>query len=465
MTAVAARAPNGAPGSRTRVRVRARGAAEVRTRQPHDSPRRSLHVLTCGSVDDGKSTLIGRLLWDTAGLPADQREQLERSPKTAAGTPDFSLLVDGLAAEREQGITIDIAWRYFDTPARRLVIIDSPGHEQYTRNMATGASHADVAILLVDARSGVKEQTRRHAAILDLMGVTAGGAGRQQDGPGGLVEPTRFGDDRSGVPEAGRPLRLRAMRRPSRSRRCWATTSRSSSLRHALVSTARRCSITCGHAGARRSPSDGEFRFPFSWWCAPARIFAAWPARSASGSIAVGDEVIEPVGGRRAQVQRIVTMGRDLERARAGQAVVLQLDSDIDVSRGAVLALARARTAGDARLDARLVWLSDEQFAPAEATSCARPPTSSRSRLVDIRAHLDLETLTERPASTCASNDIAVARIDLGRRAAIDLFADQRETGSFMLIDPITGASVAGGVVTATRICLTKQRAGQTCSP
>src|SRR4029079_13317726 len=129
------------------------------------------NVLTCGSVDDGKSTLIGRLLWDTDGLHADQRNKLQRSPKTAVGTPDFSLLVDGLAAEREQGITIDIAWRYFDTQMRRLVIIDSPGHEQYTRNMATGASHADVAVLLVDARSGVKVQTRRHAAILDLMGV------------------------------------------------------------------------------------------------------------------------------------------------------------------------------------------------------------------------------------------------------------------------------------------------------
>ena len=131
----------------------------------------SLHVLTCGSVDDGKSTLIGRLLWDAGALHSDQRQALQRSPKTAAGTPDFSLLVDGLVAEREQGITIDVAWRYFDTPARRLVIIDSPGHEQYTRNMATGASHADLAILLVDARAGVKAQTRRHAAILNLMCV------------------------------------------------------------------------------------------------------------------------------------------------------------------------------------------------------------------------------------------------------------------------------------------------------
>ena len=132
-----------------------------------------LHLLTCGSVDDGKSTLIGRLLWDASDLYDDQRETLKRSGRTAGGSahPDFSLLVDGLVAEREQGITIDIAWRYFDTETRRFVIIDSPGHEQYTRNMASGASHADVAIMLVDARHGVKRQTRRHAAILDIVGV------------------------------------------------------------------------------------------------------------------------------------------------------------------------------------------------------------------------------------------------------------------------------------------------------
>ena len=132
-----------------------------------------VHLLTCGSVDDGKSTLIGRLLWDASDLYEDQRENVRRSGRKAAGTdlPDFSMLLDGLVAEREQGITIDIAWKYFDTETRRFVIIDSPGHEQYTRNMASGASHADLAILLVDARSGVKKQTKRHAAILDLVGV------------------------------------------------------------------------------------------------------------------------------------------------------------------------------------------------------------------------------------------------------------------------------------------------------
>ena len=148
-------------------------------RQPKAAPEPAqelngvLHVLTCGSVDDGKSTLIGRLLWDASDLYDDQRETLTKSGRTAGGSshPDFSLLVDGLVAEREQGITIDIAWRYFDTETRRFIIIDSPGHEQYTRNMASGASHADVAIMLVDARHGVKRQTRRHAGILDMVGV------------------------------------------------------------------------------------------------------------------------------------------------------------------------------------------------------------------------------------------------------------------------------------------------------
>ena len=236
----------------------------------------SLHVLTCGSVDDGKSTLIGRLLWDAGGLHADQRETLERSPKTAAGTPDFSLLVDGLAAEREQGITIDIAWRYFDRAPRRLVIIDSPGHEQYTRNMATGASHADVAILLVDARGGIKEQTRRHAAILDLMGVGAScwpstrwtwSTGRRRASAEiasrFLALADRFGfrgrGGDSGLVGAGRQRRAALagnalVRRPG----------------------AARPSAACRRA-SRRPARD--FRFPVQTGaCAPARTSAASPA-------------------------------------------------------------------------------------------------------------------------------------------------------------------------------------------
>ncbi|KAB2915097.1 MAG: sulfate adenylyltransferase [Hyphomicrobiaceae bacterium] len=409
----------------------------------------SLHVLTCGSVDDGKSTLIGRLLWDTAGLHADQRETLQRSPKTAAGTPDFSLLVDGLAAEREQGITIDVAWRYLDAQGRRLVIIDSPGHEQYTRNMATGASHADVAILLVDARGGIKQQTRRHAAILDLIGVRRVVLAINKMDLVGWSETRfaeigaefaklaqRFGfDDAVAIPVSavlGDNIARRSLAMP------W----------YGGVPLLEHL------AGlpARGIPSAGAFRFPVQLVVRAGQDFRGLAGTVSAGEIKVGDDVVEPVGGRRARVRRIVTMGRDLEAARQGQAVVLQLDADIDVSRGAVLASPGREPAVARGLDARLVWLSDERFSADRGyllrTATDLIPIAS----IEIRAHLDLETLAERQAATCAANDIAVARIDLSRSAAIDLFSDQCETGTFMLIDPITGASVAGGVVRATHL-------------
>jgi bifunctional enzyme CysN/CysC len=406
----------------------------------------SLHVLTCGSVDDGKSTLIGRLLWDTDGLHADQRETLQRSPKTAAGTPDFSLLVDGLAAEREQGITIDIAWRYLDTSARRLVIIDSPGHEQYTRNMATGASHADVAILLVDARGGIKEQTRRHAAILDLIGVRRVVlAVNKMD----LVDwsERRFAE-----------IRTEFLRLADRFAFEDAVAIPVSSVLGDNI--ARRSDAMSWYRGplllehlartpARTASARGKFRMPVQYVVRAGQDFRGLAGTISSGEIKVGDDVVEPVGGQQARVRRIVTMGRDLASARQGQAIVLQLDTDVDISRGAVLASPGAEPSVSRSLDARLVWLSDERFASERGyllrTATDLIPIAS----IAIKAHLDLETLGERSTSTAAANDIAVARIDLGRRAAIDPFAEQHETGSFMLIDPITGASVAGGVVTA----------------
>lgn len=406
----------------------------------------SLHVLTCGSVDDGKSTLIGRLLWDAGALHADQRQTLQRSAKTPAGTPDFSLLVDGLVAEREQGITIDIAWRYFDTQARRLVIIDSPGHEQYTRNMATGASHADIAILLVDARSGVKVQTRRHAAILDLMGVNRVVLAVNKMDLVGWSE-ARFREIEQEFLALAERFGFRdAVAIPVSAVLGGNVADRSSDtpwydgpplLEHLQ------------HVPSRQTTSEGHFRFPVQMVVRAGQDFRGLAGTVAAGGIAVGGEVIDAASGRRARVRRIVTMGRDLEHASAGQAVVLQLDTDIDVSRGAVLATAGQIPTVVRSLDARLVWLSDEPFSPTRGyllrTATDLVPIAS----LDIKAHLDLAALLERPASTCSANDIAVAHIKLSRRAVAELFSRQRETGSFMLIDAITGASVAGGIVIA----------------
>jgi bifunctional enzyme CysN/CysC len=408
----------------------------------------SLHVLTCGSVDDGKSTLIGRLLWDAGALHSDQRETLQRSPRTAAGTPDFSLLVDGLVAEREQGITIDVAWRYFDTPARRLVIIDSPGHVQYTRNMATGASHADLAILLVDARSGVKAQTRRHAAILDLMHVEHVVLAVNKMDLAGWSQArfraieadfqalaARFGfRDAVAVP-------VSAVLGDNIARRSAAMPWYDGPL---LLEYLQRIEPGRERAGA-------YFRFPVQMVVRAGQDFRGLAGTVASGTIAVGDEVADPVSGRQARVRRIVTLGRDLPRASAGQAVVLQLDADIDVSRGSVLAPSDHAPPAARSLDARLVWLADEPFSATRGYLLRTATDLVPVATLGVSAHMDLEQLAERPAATLAANDIAAVRIDLGRASLLEPFAEQPATGRFLLIDAVTGATVAGGVVTAVR--------------
>jgi bifunctional enzyme CysN/CysC len=407
----------------------------------------SLNVLTCGSVDDGKSTLIGRLLWDTDGLHADQRARLERSPKAATGTLDFSLLVDGLSAEREQGITIDIAWRYLDAGPRRLVIIDSPGHEQYTRNMATGASHADLAILLVDARSGIKQQTRRHAAILGLMGVGRVVLAVNKMDLVGWSE-TCFAEIRAGFDRlAARfgfvdtlAIPVAAVFGDNIARRSAATPwyHGPSLLEH------------LGGIPSRSLASSADFRFPVQLVVRAGQDFRGLAGTVASGSIGVGDEVLEAVSRRRARVRRIVTMGGELARASEGQAVVLVLDADLDISRGALLAASGREPAVTRSIDVRLVWLSDEPFA-AERGYLLRTATDLVPiARIDVHGHLDLATLEEQEAASCTANDIALARIDLGRVLAIDRFAGHPATGSFMLVDPINGASVAGGVVANT---------------
>jgi bifunctional enzyme CysN/CysC len=405
----------------------------------------NLHVLTCGSVDDGKSTLIGRLLWDAGALHADQRQAIERAPKTAAGTPDFSRLVDGLAAEREQGITIDIAWRYFDIGRRRLVIIDSPGHEQYTRNMATGASHADVAILLVDARSGIKVQTRRHAAILHLMGVERVVLAVNKMDLIDWSESHFHAIEGEFLALAGRHGFHDAIAIPV-------------SAVHG-DNVAHRSSIAHWYDGpalfeflqqvpARQARSHGDFRFPVQLVVRAGQDFRGLAGTVASGEIAVGNEVVDAATGRSARIRRIVVMGRDLEVAHAGQAVVVQLDRDLDLSRGAVLAMPDQVPAPVRTVDAQLVWLSDEPFDPKRGYLLRSATDLVPVSLLEIAAQLDLADLSERPASTCTANDIARVRLTLARGTVLEPFADHQPTGSFVVIDAITGATVAGGVIT-----------------
>lgn len=407
-----------------------------------------VHLLTCGSVDDGKSTLIGRLLWDASDIPDDQRAKVEASTRRAGGSshPDFSLLLDGLEAEREQGITIDIAWRYFDTPSRRIVIIDSPGHEQYTRNMASGASHADVAIMLVDARSGIKKQTRRHAAILDLVGCKR------------VILAVNKMDLVDWSEEVFRKIEAD-----------FRTLSWKFGFWEALAipvsavtgdNVARAATTMPWYTGdyllqhfekmpSRGSTSGGAFRFPVQTVLRDGKDFRGLAGTITSGSIRVGDAIVDALSGRAAKVQRIATFNGDLPFATAGNAVAIQLDTDIDVARGAVLSAPDTRPVAAQIIDARLVWLSEQPYDPRTSyllrTATDLVPVSK----LDIKALLDLETLSSRQANACGANDIAIARVTLGRAAALDVFSEIASTGNLLVVDALTGASVAAGVVTA----------------
>ncbi len=426
-----------------------RPAAEITAASPPHTPAAShcrdldgiVHVLTCGSVDDGKSSLIGRLLWDIGEVAEDTRASMLRNAKLGEG-PDLSLLVDGLLAEREQGITIDVAWRYVDAGRRRVAIIDSPGHEQYTRNMASGASHADVAVMLVDAREGIKLQTRRHAAILDLVGVRhVVLAVNKMD----LIDwderafraiETEFRQlaGKLGFHEA-RAIPLSAKRGDNVANRSaiipWYT---GPCLLEALETIP-----------SRRGRADLPYRFPVQT-VLRADDFRGLAGTVASGRVARGETVVDVASGRQAKIERIATMDGELREAASGQAVVLQLDRDLDISRGAVLA-ARKHAPKPARaIDARLVWLADAPFAPQQRLLLRTSTDLVPVERMTVKARFDLATLAQTPGGDCAANDIVAADIAFGRPVVMDRFADVPETGAFVLVDALTGTTVAGGV-------------------
>jgi len=405
-------------------------------------------LLTCGSVDDGKSTLIGRLLWDAAGVTDDQRAAIMHASHSRAVNGeriDFSLLLDGLVAEREQGITIDIAWRYFETRRRRFVIIDSPGHEQYTRNMATGASHADIAILLIDARHGVKRQTRRHAAICDLVGIKKV-----------ILAVNKM--DQIDWSEA----RYRAIDADFRALAANFGFTEIATIPVAALTGANvvaRSAEMPWYSGPtlfeyldsvdpRAEPQDAPFRMPVQLVLRASDDFRGYAGTVTSGAIRIGDRVVDARSGLSATLRRIATMDGDQPTAKKGEAVTLVLDTDLDISRGAVLSEVKRRPVNADVMEARLVWLSEQSFDPEAGyllrTATDLTPVTSMS----VSALVDFETLKSTPAHDCGVNDIADCRILLGRATALDLFRDLPLTGNFVLVSAIDGATVAGGVVT-----------------
>jgi bifunctional enzyme CysN/CysC len=408
-----------------------------------------LRFLTCGSVDDGKSTLIGRLLYDTKLIFEDQLSTLEKDSRkhgTTGTDIDLALLVDGLEAEREQGITIDVAYRFFATAKRKFIVADTPGHEQYTRNMATGASTSDLAIVLVDARQGVLRQTRRHSIIASLLGIRhvvlavnkIDLVGFDQAVFERIVrEYQAFAAELGFKTLTAVPLSARygdnVMARSQNTP--WYT---GPSLVEHLET------VSVDDAGAGK-----PFRFPVQYVNRPNLDFRGFAGTVASGSIAAGDAVVAAKSGRMSRVKRIVAAGGDLSRAVEGQAVTLVLEDEIDVSRGNVLVAPDARPHVAQDFAANLVWF-DESPLVAGRSYILRTETDQVGATVRALQHrVDINDLSDEPAKSLQMNEVGVVDIAAQSALAFDTFAENRATGAFVLIDRLTNATVAAGMIRA----------------
>jgi len=405
-----------------------------------------LRFLTCGSVDDGKSTLVGRLLYDAHLLLEDQLSALERESAKAATAGeglDFSLLVDGLAAEREQGITIDVAYRFFATARRKFIIADTPGHEQYTRNMATGASTADLAIILIDARKGVLPQTRRHSFLVRLLGIRhvvlavnkMDLAGYDRARFDGIVSDYRALADEIGIagftaiPVAAKPGDNVAVRSAAMA---WYDGP-------ALLEHLETVPLDAAAAGI------APFRMAVQWVNRPNQDFRGYAGTIASGRVRTGDAVAILPSGRTTRIARIVAADGDLGEAGAGQAVTLTLADEVDCSRGDVIAAAGGATVASA-LDASLVWMAEEKLAPQRAY-WLKAGAQTVSATVAVGAVIAMDGGGARQTPALALNDIGTVRIALDRRLAATAYADNRALGGFILIDKATHATVAAGMI------------------
>lgn len=406
-----------------------------------------LRFITCGSVDDGKSTLIGRLLWDSKMVFEDQLASLEADSKkvgTQGGAIDYALLLDGLQAEREQGITIDVAYRYFSTEKRKFIVADTPGHEQYTRNMITGASTAQVAIILVDARKGLLTQTRRHSYLVSLVGirhiVLAVNKMDLIDFDQQKFEAIRrdyerfaaslgFGDI-TAIPLSA--LGGDNMIEPSAN----TTWYHGPTLMNYLESVQ-----------IEGEDREKPFRMPVQWVNRPHLDFRGFCGTVASGVIRPGDQLLVASSGKTSKVTRIVTMNGDLEEAVAGQSITLTLADEVDISRGDMLTAIDAPPTHARHLDAHLVWMHDEPLQPGQIYLVKTASAVTPGRVTAVQYAVDVNTLEQKQTPTLGLNEIGVASLELDRPISFDPYRQNRHTGSFIIIDRFTNATVAAGMV------------------
>ena len=406
-----------------------------------------LRILTCGSVDDGKSTLIGRLLYDTRLIPEDQLRTLEFDSNkvgTQGGDLDFALLLDGLEAEREQGITIDVAYRFFATDRRVFIVADTPGHEQYTRNMATGASNCDLAVILIDARKGVLTQTRRHSYICSMMGIRhVVVAVNKIDLVDYSVE--RFQQVVESYLGFAASLGFASITAiPMSARYGDNVTSRSERMRWyegpTLLEHLESVEV---HDALEGKP----FRFPVQWVNRPGLDFRGFSGTVASGKVRPGDRVVVASSGREARVARLVTYGGDLPEARAGDAVTITLEEEIDVARGDVLAHATARPEVVDQFAAQILWMSEEAMLPGRSYLMRIGTKYVPARVTRLKHRVDVNSLEHIAARTLELNEVGVCNVATATPVAFDAYAENRETGAFILIDRFTHATAGAGMI------------------
>jgi bifunctional enzyme CysN/CysC len=420
---------------------------DVAARFAEEERKSLLRFITCGSVDDGKSTLIGRLLYESKTIFEDHWRTLARDSArvgTRQGQIDFALLVDGLAAEREQGITIDVAYRFFSTHRRKFIVADTPGHEQYTRNMVTGASGADLAVVLVDARKGVLVQTRRHSFLVSLLGIRhvvlavnkMDLVDFDEQRFNAIVDDYRAFATRIGLGDVT-AIPLVAVDGDN-------IVERSTRMPWYQGQTLIQC---LEQIDVESDVAHRPLRMPVQWVNRPNAEFRGFAGSIASGIARLGDAVRVLPSGRTTRIHRIVTADGDLQEASAGRAVTLTLEDEVDVSRGDVIAATDAAPESATQFQATIIWMHEEPLLPARSYLLKIGSVTANATMMPIRHRINVNTLEKLAAETLELNDIGVCELQVDRPVVFEPYADSRTLGGFILIDRMTFNTVGAGLL------------------
>ena len=411
-----------------------------------------LRFMTCGSVDDGKSTLIGRLLYDTKAILADTLTQIERtSQKRGLGAVDLSLLTDGLQAEREQGITIDVAYRYFSTGTRKYIIADAPGHEQYTRNMVTAASTANLAIILIDARKGVLTQTRRHSYLAHLVGIPHIVVAVNKMDLAGYEQAT-FDKICADYLAFANQIGLKDITFiPMSALNGDMIVDRGDSMHWYQGPT---MIELLESAPPAHSEADEPFRFPVQFVCRPQASddpelhdFRGFMGRVESGDIKVGDKITALPSGQSSTVKSILLGEQQLAAAITEQSVTILLEDEIDISRGDMIVKSGEATEPVKQIEAYVCWLSETPLSPARTYIVRHTTRESKAKVGEISYKIDVNTLEKLPTQGLAMNDIARISFRLAQPLMVDAYTKNRATGAFIVIDESTNNTVGAGMI------------------